>query len=486
MNDREWAALQKTWDNLGYAADGKLPDKFKKEDFQFAIRAIVESWCKKVVGEGAATLRPVWAAYPEREGVWMDKQRKILDQSLEGIEGLETWMNFMWQQAISNPYEGNGKAAGVMMNDKEWAYVGEVARKLGGEGKVPVEMRGRDCREVIKSMIDGYIFTAKVTAEQRAGELPFWKRNAAKKLFMEMAVKRTADLLAEADLWLATERGLSAAQSAIAGPYMGTVSKEPSQGESFQKLAQDIFQLAKSGTPEQVHAAITTGADIDHRDRAGRTLLMYAAGWNSNPEVITLLLKAKPTVDDSAEEGPNPSPMLMGSESGWTALMYAAENNPNPEIIIVLLGAGANLHDRVTHTHHGLAHGRTPLMLAASHNPNPEVIAVLLRAGAKAGERNEIGRTPLMYAAGFNPNPEVITVLLRAAVKLDDQDEDGRTPLMYAAGFNRNPKVIHALLKAGVNVKLKSIEGKTAFDYASENQKVKGTDVFWELNNANP
>lgn len=91
------------------------------------------------------------------------------------------------------------------MNDKEWRYVNEAARKLGGEGKVPEEMRDRDCRDVIKSMAEGYIFTARVTAEQRGRELSFWRRKKTKKQFIDMAEERAAQLLAEANLWLTAD-----------------------------------------------------------------------------------------------------------------------------------------------------------------------------------------------------------------------------------------------------------------------------------------
>ena len=58
------------------------------------------------------------------------------------------------------------------------------------------------------------------------------------------------------------------------------------------------------------------------------------------------------------------------------------------------------------------------------------------------------------------------------------------TPLMYAAKYNENPDVITTLLNAGADAKAKSIEGKTAFDYAQNNHKIKGTKVYWDLNNA--
>ena len=54
---------------------------------------------------------------------------------------------------------------------------------------------------------------------------------------------------------------------------------------------------------------------------------------------------------------------------------------------------------------------------------------------------------------------------------------------MYAAERNDNPAVIEALIKAGADVSVRTkLFGKTAFDFAAENPKIKGTDVYWKLN----
>lgn len=53
---------------------------------------------------------------------------------------------------------------------------------------------------------------------------------------------------------------------------------------------------------------------------------------------------------------------------------------------------------------------------------------------------------------------------------------------MFAAGKNPNPAVIEALIKAQADVKARNKAGKTAFDYAEDNPKIKGTPVYWELN----
>src|SRR5271157_3690374 len=86
----------------------------------------------------------------------------------------------------------------------------------------------------------------------------------------------------------------------------------------------DFFELAKTGTPQSVQAAIDSGADIKARDSLyGMNALMNAARSNPNPEVITALLKAGADLKTQSNEG-------------FTALMYAARKNQNPEVIATL------------------------------------------------------------------------------------------------------------------------------------------------------
>ena len=94
-------------------------------------------------------------------------------------------------------------------------------------------------------------------------------------------------------------------------------------------FAQSLFDLVKTGTPEQLQAAIKAGAKLDDRDTIGMTPLMYAAWSNENPDVITTLLNAGAKLDDR-------------DVNGWTPLMYAAQRNKNPDVITTLLNAGAD------------------------------------------------------------------------------------------------------------------------------------------------
>ena len=113
----------------------------------------------------------------------------------------------------------------------------------------------------------------------------------------------------------------------------------------------NFFELVKTGTPQSVQAAISGGADVnaqDMKDEYGKTPLMWAARNNTNPEVITTLLKAGAKIE-------------ARDTRGYTPLKYAAWNNPNLEVVTTLLKAGAdiNARDKVDWT---------PLMFAASNN----------------------------------------------------------------------------------------------------------------------
>lgn len=101
-----------------------------------------------------------------------------------------------------------------------------------------------------------------------------------------------------------------------------------------------------------------------------------------------------------------------------------------------------------------------------------------MKAGADIRDRSKNGVTELMFAASNNQNPEVITTLLKAGADIKALDKNGVTAL--------NPKleVISTLLKTGADGKAKDNEGKTAFDYAQDNEKLKGTDAYRQLQKA--
>ncbi len=93
--------------------------------------------------------------------------------------------------------------------------------------------------------------------------------------------------------------------------------------------ATDLVSMAATGKAQEIRQALANGAKANDQDALGRTVLMLAAAWNPDPQVIELLVKAGASVN---ARGPR----------GWTALMMAAYNNPNPEVVLALLDAGAD------------------------------------------------------------------------------------------------------------------------------------------------
>ena len=83
--------------------------------------------------------------------------------------------------------------------------------------------------------------------------------------------------------------------------------------------------------------------------------------------------------------------MNARADDGSTPLMYASGFNSNPEVLIVLIKAGANVNARDDN-------GKTALMYAARYNSNSEVLSDLINAGADARAKDIDGKTAFDYA----------------------------------------------------------------------------------------
>jgi len=274
---------------------------------------------------------------------------------------------------------------------------------------------------------------------------------------------------------------------------------------SVASAAGSLLPFDHEWTAAEVRARIAAGARVNARDDDGWTPLMFAAE-HSDVEAVTALLEAGATVN-------------ARSAFGWTALMSAALYNTDPQVIARLVEAGASVNVMAED-------GSTPLILA-TYNDSPAAVGLVLAAGADVDVEDIRSWTALMYAAGW-ADIEAISALLEAGADVNarsplgwtplmsavscgywpsevrefqwedfdedwvwDEDEDwewewesGWTALMMAATYCESPDVILALLEAGADGKLKSHDGMTAFDYANDNEGIKGTDVYWLLNEA--
>ena len=88
-----------------------------------------------------------------------------------------------------------------------------------------------------------------------------------------------------------------------------------------------FMTFCTSGTPQEVDAAIKSGADINAKNSYGDTPLMLAAG-KGNLKVVSLLVKAGADVNAKNDDGDTP-------------LVWATYKD-NPEVVSLLLKAGAD------------------------------------------------------------------------------------------------------------------------------------------------
>jgi uncharacterized protein len=197
--------------------------------------------------------------------------------------------------------------------------------------------------------------------------------------------------------------------------------------------ATDFFALVKSGSPQDVQAAIDNGANVNARDKYGATPLMAV-------------------VED---------PLV------------------NLEVMSVLLKAGAEVETRDSN-------GLTALMRGARSNIANAHIDRLLKAGADIEAKDNNGVTALLVAAESNPNlpsNSVLSRLIKACADFKARDKNGNTALILAIR-NPDPDVITAFLKAGADAKAKNNRGYSALDYAKVKSSLEGTEAFKQLEEA--
>ena len=238
-----------------------------------------------------------------------------------------------------------------------------------------------------------------------------------------------------------------------------------------------------------LEACLETGAEVDARTEFGLTPLHFAASAPAEAAVIRRLIEAGASLNARTESGLAPLhlaavtaiPALLEAgadlnartESGRTPLHNAAAETDGLAAITVLLGAGADVTVRDYRD-------RTPLHFAAANTDNPAVITALLAAGAEVNAQSEDGWTPLHVAVEGN-GLAIVLALLDAGAWVNVQ---GFSPLHAAARGTDDPDVIEALLEAGADASAQDGEGMTPWHYARDNLVLKGTKVYWRLNDA--
>ena len=140
-------------------------------------------------------------------------------------------------------------------------------------------------------------------------------------------------------------------------------------------------------------------------------------------------------------------------EFGDTPLHYAAEFNEDPLLVSLLLDRGADIGARGFRD-------ETPLHRAAGDNGAP-VVSLLLDRGADASERDSLGNTPLHMATN-NDDLIVAQLLLERGADVRATNNSNATPLHWETLDSGRPEMIELLLDWGADPAATSNLGRMA------------------------
>ena len=187
---------------------------------------------------------------------------------------------------------------------------------------------------------------------------------------------------------------------------MGT--GEPREPQTFT-LDQRLRDAVERGDRPTIEKSLERGADLQAKDDLGRSVVLLAAHFAGDLDLVKLLHAKGAPVD-------------VPDVNGRTALSFAAED------------------------------GRLDL------------VRWLVEQRAEIDRRDQAGRTALFHAA-LNARDDVITFLADRGAAVDARDQFGDTPLMVACAKSLDATA--ALLVArGADPKLKDQEGRTASERA--------------------
>lgn len=196
----------------------------------------------------------------------------------------------------------------------------------------------------------------------------------------------------------------------LAGPVTAQTAPSSSEVAAYDGL----FRAAHEGNVEMIERLVKDGADVNARDRRGRTPI-HVAAFASEDEALCALAEAG--ADMNALE-----------HQAYDVVTIAAVAD-DPELMSLAMELG-NDPGLTTSLYDGTA------LIAAAHLGHVEVVKGLIAAGAPLDHINNLHWTAVMEAVvlgeGGPDHQAVLDALLSAGADRSLSDRDGITPLQHA------------------------------------------------------
>ncbi len=202
-------------------------------------------------------------------------------------------------------------------------------------------------------------------------------------------------------------------------------------------IAQHFNQLADAVIEKdtvKINQFLQSGVDINtQHTQTGTTVLMIASSYYYYDDMVEFLIK-------------NGANVNLKDKEGKTALLWAASNSlPNAKILVA---SGAEINEAsddvmtpFLQASLGVSSGKVPIEMCELFRENGANI------NASLTKKSVIGWTALHYAV-INGDIELVSYLIQHGANVNKTSADGLTPL-YLAGLNENQEIIKLLKNAG-------------------------------------
>jgi ankyrin repeat protein len=195
------------------------------------------------------------------------------------------------------------------------------------------------------------------------------------------------------------------------------------------------------GHKEIAELLITKGADVNAKDKHGRTTPLDSAIFARKTETADLLRKHGGKTGEELKAAGKPTETVAEAAKVEPVAEATQPEPPTakaPDISIQEAAKEGNIAAIKQHLAAGTdvnAKGRdgwTPLHNVA-RNGHKEIVELLIAKGAEVNAKDEDGWTPLHWAA-VNGHEETVELLLANGSDVNAKDNDGETPLDWADG----------------------------------------------------
>lgn len=218
-----------------------------------------------------------------------------------------------------------------------------------------------------------------------------------------------------------------------------------------------LLKAVDDGDLTAATAALNAGADINARNKYGRTPLI---GFN-DVVMVDFLIKNGAHVN------------VRDNDSFTPLLFYAKYDKADIVSLLIHKGADVNVRDK---------DGKTALM----YTDNLAIAELLIKNGADVNARDNDGCTALVRSVTcYKVDTRMVSLLLRNGAEVNACDKDGKTPLLHYltnthALYNNSPldrAVVELLINAGADVNAQDNKGYTPLRCAAFRTRLREGSV---------